>query len=59
MKIYHYLGSGAFLDINSHIIQPPVWGKTEKPGDCPAFESKTGVPDFIKNMDNPTPYKLF
>lgn len=38
---------------------PPLWGKTEIPTSPPPFTSDSGVPQFIKDMDNITPYKLF
>lgn len=44
---------------NLPIGQPPVWGKIEKPLPPSTFASVTGVPDFIKQLDNPTPYELF
>lgn len=40
-------------------FQPPKWGKSEKPVPPLPFASESGVPEFIKNMENLTPCKLF
>lgn len=38
---------------------PIKWRKTETITHPPCFDSHSGVPDFIKDMEDPTPYKLF
>jgi hypothetical protein len=38
---------------------PPTWSNTTKPTAPPIFTHPSGVPDFIRNIENPTPYKIF
>jgi len=41
------------------IYTPPKWSNVYRPTAPPDFQHPYGVPDFIKNMDNVTPYDLF
>lgn len=39
--------------------KPPVWGKLNRPSSPPLFVAECGVPGFLKNFTNMTPYQLF
>lgn len=41
------------------IYKPPKWSSDFRPTPPPDFLHPSGVPDFIKNIQNPTPYELF
>lgn len=43
----------------NQVYIPPTWSNASKPIPPPIFSHQSGVPDFIRNINEPTPYKIF